>query len=156
MLANAVKVFSILFTAFALVPAGAHLMELANKIGVPADAYLTIQQIYRGWALAGILVVGALLSTFGLVLVLRRRRGFYSALVAFLSIVATQVIFWTFTFPMNTATHNWTMLPANWEAMRLQWEYSHAASALFNLVALTAATIAVVRSGAHPDAVEQS
>ncbi|HEV8657074.1 MAG TPA: hypothetical protein VGS96_00470 [Thermoanaerobaculia bacterium] len=37
----------------------AHLFELPNKIGLSRDDYPTVQQIYRGWALAGILVLGA-------------------------------------------------------------------------------------------------
>lgn len=41
----------------------AHLLELPNKINLPAEAYLTIQQIYRGWAFLGIIELAALLST---------------------------------------------------------------------------------------------
>ncbi len=147
MRAAAPKFLSLLFTAFTLVPAGAHLMELANKIDVPAESYLTMQQIYRGWSLSAILVVGALLSTLWLVLTLRRQRGGIAALIAFVSIVGTQIVFWMFTFPMNAATNDWTMLPAGWEAMRTQWEYSHAASAGLNLVAFVSTIVAVLRSG---------
>ncbi len=56
----------------------------------------------------------------------------------------TQVLFWTFTFPANQLTENWTLVPDNWAALREQWEYSHAASALLNLVALVALIAAVV------------
>ena len=54
---------SLLFAALALGPALAHLLELPNKIGLPRDEYLVVQQIYRGWALLGIVVFGALGST---------------------------------------------------------------------------------------------
>ncbi|HZM33925.1 MAG TPA: hypothetical protein VFC18_05460 [Burkholderiales bacterium] len=37
---------------------------------------------------------------------------------------------------MNRATENWTRLPAHWLELRAQWEYSHAASAVLNLLAL--------------------
>jgi len=63
---------------------------------------------------------------------------FALTLVAFLCIVGTQVVFWTFTFPANQQTSNWTVLPENWMALRTQWEYSHAASAFLNLIALIA------------------
>jgi hypothetical protein len=54
---------SLLFAGLAMAPAFAHLLELPNKINLPRDEYFTVQQIYRGWALLGIVVVGALLST---------------------------------------------------------------------------------------------
>ena len=137
---------SLFFVALAFAPATAHLLELANKIGLPREEYLVVQQIYRGWALLGIVVFGALFSTLGLAVLTRhRRREFVPALVAFLCVVATQVVFWTFTFPANKATEMWTMLPGNWEALRVQWEYSHAASAFINLAALIAVTLAVLR-----------
>ena len=41
-------------------PALAHLLELPNKIGLSRDDYLIVQQIYRGWALLGIVVLSAL------------------------------------------------------------------------------------------------
>jgi hypothetical protein len=56
---TAARFSSLLFTALAL----AHLLELPNKIGLARDDYLTVQQIYRGWALLGIVVVAALIST---------------------------------------------------------------------------------------------
>jgi hypothetical protein len=38
-------------------------VELPNKINLTRDNYLTVQQIYRGWALLGFVVAGALPST---------------------------------------------------------------------------------------------
>lgn len=102
---------SLVFCALALVPAGAHLAELANKISLPAAQYLTVQQIYAGWALFGIVVIGALASTAALAGALWRQGEPYGlALGAFLCIGGTQLVFW--------------------------WEYSHAASAVLNLAAL--------------------
>jgi hypothetical protein len=51
-------------------------------------------------------------------------------------VAATQVVFWTWTFPMNRETRNWQALPQQWEPLRAQWEYSHAVAALLNLAAL--------------------
>ena len=145
---RAARFLSVLFTALALAPAMAHLLELANKIDLPRDQYLTVQHIYDGWALLGFVVYAAFFSTLALAILARRRpREFRYALAAFLCIVATQVVFWTFTFPANQATANWTMLPEeNWTALRSQWEYSHAASALLNVAALVAAILAVLGS----------
>jgi ribose/xylose/arabinose/galactoside ABC-type transport system permease subunit len=85
----------------------------------------------------GIVVLGALLSTLVLTIMVRtRRKTFIFTLVAFLCIVGTQLVFWTFTYPANQATDNWIVLPANWLELRDQWEYSHAVSAGLNLIAL--------------------
>ena len=133
------------FVGLALGPALAHLLELPNKIGLSRDEYLVVQQIYSGWALLGFVVAGALLSTLALCVAERgRKKSFVPALVGFLAIVGTQIVFWTFTFPANAATENWTVLPDDWAALRAQWEYSHAASAALNLVALVAVSIAVL------------
>lgn len=133
------------FVALALGPALAHLFALPNKIGLDEAQYLTVQQIYAGWALLGVVVFGALLSTLVLAVVLRRDRGpALWALIAFLCIAGTQLIFWSFTFPANQATANWTEIPANWQALRAQWEYSHAASAALNLAAMIALALSVL------------
>ncbi|MFA7096633.1 MAG: DUF1772 domain-containing protein [Gammaproteobacteria bacterium] len=145
MAVQVVRFLALLFTALTLAPALAHLLELPNKIGLSRDAYLTVQQVYRGWALLGIVVAGALLSTLTLaVMVHRRPKPFVLTLIAFLCLVGTHVVFWTFTFPANQATENWTMLPANWQQLRAQWEYSHAAGAVLNLIALGALILSVL------------
>jgi hypothetical protein len=136
---------SLFFVALALAPAMAHLLALPNKINMPREQYLIVQQIYRGWALLGIVVIGALLSTLTLTVVVRKPpKRFVLVLVAFLCMAGTQVLFWTFTFPANQQTHNWTVLPGNWLALRDQWEYSHAASAGLNLVAFVALVLSVL------------
>ena len=145
------RFFSLLLAALALAPALAHVMELPNKIGLSRADYLTVQQIYRGWAWLGIVVVGALLSTLVLTIMLRnRKRAFGLALLAFLCIAATQVVFWTWTFPVNRQTMNWSMMPEHWTALRAQWEYSHAAAAALNFVALIALIASLVTASQSP------
>ena len=139
------RFFSLLFVALALAPALAHLLELPNKIGLSRDEYLIVQQIYRGWAMLGFVVAGALLSTLVLSVMVRRwPRQFALALSAFFCIVGAQILFWTFTFPANQQTSNWTALPENWMMLREQWEYSHAASAVLDLIALIALILSLV------------
>ncbi|MCI0436027.1 MAG: hypothetical protein L0271_20660, partial [Gemmatimonadetes bacterium] len=98
-----------------------------------------------GWALLGVVVIGALVSTLAYAIVVRKQRNpFTLAVIALLCLAATQAVFWTFTFPANQVTANWTVLPENWDALRSQWEYSHAASALLNLAALVALILSVL------------
>jgi hypothetical protein len=140
-----VRFLSLLFAALALAPAAAHLLELPNKIGLSREDYLTAQQLYRGWALLGIVVVGALLATFAYAVVVRKqRKAFTLTVIALLCLAGTQALFWTFTFPANQLTANWTVLSDNWAVLRSQWEYSHAASALLNLAALVALILSVL------------
>lgn len=136
---------SLLFVALSLGPALAHLLELPNKINLSRDDYLTVQQIYRGWNLLAVVVFPALLSTFALTITLRhQRKAFTFALIAFLCLAGAQIVFWTYTFPANQITNNWTTLPENWAALRRQWEYSHATGALLNLLAMVSLSISVL------------
>jgi hypothetical protein len=123
--------------ALALAPALAHLLELPNKIGLSRADYATVQQLYRGWALLGVVVIGALVTTAVLAIMVRTQaKEFAYVVAAFVCIAGTQLVFWVWTFPVNQQTSNWTVLPENWMALRIQWEYSHAASAVLNLIAL--------------------
>jgi len=137
--------FSLLFTGVTMFAAGAHLLELLTKLSLPRDDYIVVQQIYRGWALLGIVVVAALLATLATTILGRRRRKvMILALVAFASLGGAQAIFWLFTYPVNQATLNWTAVPADWLGLRLQWEYSHAAGAGLDLVAFIALILAAL------------
>ena len=110
---------AIVLTALALVPGGAHLFALPNKIGMAREAYFTAQQIYAGWALLGIVLFAALLANLALAIVTRGERpAFVFALVAFLCLAANLVIFFAFTFPANQATANCATMPDNWSRLR--------------------------------------
>jgi hypothetical protein len=137
---------SLLFAALALIPAGAHLLALPNKMDLNAADYLVAQQIYRGWAWAGIIVVGALVSIALTAWRVRDRpAALYPTLIALACILGTQALFWAFNYPANQATHNWTTLPEHWQALRRQWEFAHAGSAVLNLAALVSLIYATVR-----------
>lgn len=154
---RALQCLAIVFTALALVPAGAHFFELFNKIGLPREDYFVVQNIYRGWALFGIVLGGALALDLALAIAHRRQRWpFRLALAGFLLIAATLAIFFIWTFPANEATSNWTRAPENWEALRLQWEYAHAANAVLTLIALVAITLSVVSSRAGREPIDRS
>lgn len=129
---------AIMLTALALVPAGAHLFELPNKIGLPQEAYFTVQGIYRGWALFGFVLVPAVLVNATLAFLARPQAVRVLALAAALLLAANLAIFFAWTFPANQATANWTMVPPDWESLRRQWEYSHAANAGLTFLALAA------------------
>jgi hypothetical protein len=147
MMIRTLQFVAMLFTAVAMAAGWAHLLELPNKMALSHDDYLTVQQIYRGWASLGFIVVGALVMT-AMLTVLQRGAGatFYLVLAATLCIALSLAVFFLFTFPANKATQNWTVLPHEWEALRRQWEYSHAIGAVLYFVALASLTLSIIFS----------
>jgi hypothetical protein len=138
---------ALMATALALGPALAHLLELPNKIGLSRDAYFIVQQIYAGWSLLGVVLLVQLVSivaTIALARDDRRLRTF--AILALLCLVGAQALFWTFTYPANGATANWTMQPDDWQALRTQWEYSHAGGALLQLAGMACLVLGALGS----------
>jgi hypothetical protein len=145
------RFLAIVLVALALVPGGAHLLALPNKIDLPAAEYFTTQAIYRGWALLGVVQFGALAACLALTAVLRRRRApFALPLLASALIIATLAIFFIWTYPANQATANWTDVPATWPQLRAQWEYSHAVNAVLMFLALCGVTLSALTGRATP------
>jgi hypothetical protein len=142
---NTLRLVAVLLTAVAMAGGFAHLMAMPNKLPLGPVDYWTVQQIYRGWALLGVPIFAALGSTATLAVLERRRpRVFALTLTAALCIGIALVLFFVFTFPANQQTMNWTVRPENWEALRTQWEYSHAAGALLYFFALGALTLSLL------------
>ena len=121
---------ALVLTALALVPYGAHLFSLPNKISMTQEQYFVAQSAYRGWALLAVILFPAMLINLVYAYALRAERpGFSLAVLACLCMAATLPIFFAWTYPANVATQNWTAQPANWAELRRQWEYSHAVNA---------------------------
>ena len=134
-----VQFVAVMFTVLALVPGGAHLLELPHEMALDRDAYLLVQGIYRGWALAGVVLFGALLSTFCLAIVSRSQAlPMVLASFAFALVLTTLLTFFVWVYPANQATAQWTVATADFERLRTQWEYTHAANAVLTLLAVAA------------------
>src|SRR5690242_6941163 len=91
---------AILATLLSLAPGLAHVFELPRKLTLSRDAYFTVQQIYAGWDLFGIVLVLQLLAL--VLLAWRSAREYYvfrPVLAALLLLLAAQALFWLFTFP---------------------------------------------------------
>ncbi|PWB58797.1 MAG: DUF1772 domain-containing protein [Bradyrhizobiaceae bacterium] len=142
-----VQFLAVTLTALALVPAGAHLFELPNKIGLAQEQYFIVQNIYRGWALFGFVLLPAIAVVLALTVMLRRHAvAFRYAGLALVCMLATLAIFFAWTYPANLATSNWTVVPENWVSLRRQWEYAHATNAVLTFVALCALTLSLLNS----------
>jgi SCAMP family len=139
--------FALVLTALALVPVGAHLFELPGKIGLPQEQYFIVQQIYRGWALFGIVLFANLGVVLALTIVVRHERvAFRLALAALACLAGSVVVFFIWTYPQNVATENWTIVPPDWAAMRTRWEYSHAANAVLTFSAFCALVLSTLQT----------
>ena len=137
MMTKGLQLVAILGVALAMAGGWAHLLELPAKMTLSREEYLTVQQIYRGWALLGIPIIAALLATAALAVLLRGQGPpFVFTLAAAVCIAVSLIVFFTFTYPANQATENWTVMPENWKSLRRQWEYSHAANAVLTFAAL--------------------
>jgi hypothetical protein len=145
---NAVRVIrflSFLLVGLTLGAGLAHLFALPNKIGLPGDTYITVQQIYSGWVVFDLVAVAALAALGVLAALVRRRpRTFPLTLAAFLAMVGAQAAFWALAFPADRATDGWTMLPPDWPILRAQWEYAHAAAAGLDLAAFVSLVASVL------------
>jgi uncharacterized membrane protein len=140
-----VQFLALVFTALALIPGGAHLFSLPNKIGMTEQQYLVAQRAYDNWSLMGLVLIPAMLFNLALAWSLRKQRpAFYLAAGGALCMASTLAVFFVFTYPANVATQNWTVATANWENLRVQWEYSHAGSALLNFAAFCLVALACI------------
>lgn len=140
-----VQFLAIVIGALALIPSGAHLAALPNKIGLPQADYFVVQGIYSRWALLGLLWPAAIVANTLLAGLARSQSGpFWLAALAATCFVLMLVIFFLWTQPANQATLNWTTAPENWEALRRQWEYSHAANTVIAFIALCLTTLSAL------------
>ena len=136
---------AMLSTALALGGALAHAFELPNKIGLSRDEYFIVQKAYRGWNQLAYLLIVELVSMTALAVMLRGQPWvLYPVIAAILFLLAAQGIFWVYTFPANSVTDNWTIVPDEWRALRRQWEYSHAAGALLQVLAMSSLIVAAL------------
>jgi hypothetical protein len=69
------QLVAMMLTALALVPGGAHLFALPNKISLSESDYFIAQSAYRGWALLGIVLIGAAIANLALALLIRDQRA---------------------------------------------------------------------------------
>lgn len=126
-------------------PAAAHVFELPGKIDLPQQDYFVVQQIYRGWAWFGVVIIAAAMSHLVLALIAWRRRtpALLHAL-AFVAITGSLVVFFVWVYPANQATQNWTVIPAEWAGLRRHWEFGHTAGAALIFLAFVASLLRLV------------
>jgi phosphoglycerol transferase MdoB-like AlkP superfamily enzyme len=137
------RFLAIVLTGLAVIAPAAHLFALPGKIHMSADDYFTVQRIYFGWWLVGLFLPAAFLANAALAVVARSDKPALWLAIAAMGLIAVNLtIFMIWTQPANAATQNWTTRPDNWEALRQQWEYSHAVNAGLTFLAFCATALA--------------
>lgn len=139
------------FTALALVPTGAYLLDISFHMRLAPDDYLALRRSEIGWtalAVAGTLAVFAIGTHAYMV---RRNAGAFGwSMVALLGVGAAQLIYWSVAFPIDVATEGWSTMPADFEAARQHWEYSFATAAALTFGGLLAMVRAIEASRPLP------
>lgn len=144
------RLLTILLVVLGLGPALAHLFELPAKITFEGALWLELlHRLYPpAFGTAGAFFeVAAVAAAFVLAYLVRHRTpGFAWTLSGALLLAASHAAFWIWVAPVNAAMADLTAqtLPANWTALRDQWEYSHAARALLQLAGLSAIVISLI------------
>ncbi|RKF16292.1 DUF1772 domain-containing protein [Roseovarius spongiae] len=137
---------AILATAIALGGALAHAFEFFSKMRLSREDYFVVQTIYAGWNRLAYVLLLELLGIVALIVLYRKEPTvMWPAVAALAFLLASQAIFWIWTYPANIATNNWTQQPENWQELRQQWEYSHFAGAIFQGLTMTALIVGVLR-----------
>jgi Domain of unknown function (DUF1772) len=143
------RLLTIMLTAMSLGPALGHLLELPAKMMYDGVLWLTVSKtLYATFGTIGAAFeVGAVITTVVLAILVRQQRpAFGWTILAAVCVLLTHAAFWIWLAPVNATIAALTLetLPADWMALRNQWEYTHAARAVLQIVALGALAISIL------------
>ena len=144
------RFLTMMIIVLSLGPALAHLYELPAKINFEGELWLELlHRLYPpAFGTAGAFFeVSAVISAAVLAFLVRRRwPAFGWTLAGALLLAMSHAAFWFWVAPVNAEMAPLTAegLPANWSALRDQWEYAHAARAVLQLLGLGAIVMSVI------------
>lgn len=129
---RACRFTSLMSTAWTLVAAGAHLVELPAKRRYEPSLYVRLHRtLYPNFGkILGPAEAVAVASTAGLAWWMRRREpsAFRPTATAAACLAAAHGLFWGVVQPVNVEMSRWPLeaIPADWPQRRDRWEYGHA------------------------------
>ena len=143
------RLLTIMLTALSLGPVLGHILELPAKMKYEGGLWLTVSQtLYATFGTVGAAFeVGAVIATVVLAIIVRQRRpAFGWTIFAAVCVIASHAAFWVWLAPVNATIAALTIdtLPSNWEGLRNQWEYTHAARAVLQFIALGALVVSIL------------
>jgi hypothetical protein len=149
MLVKIWRLVTIMLTALSMGTALCHLLEMPAKITYEGALWLTLLQTLYPPAFGTIgafFEVGAVVTAVMLAFLVRRRPAFVWTLLGALCLVVAHAAFWIWVAPVNATMSPLTpeTLSADWMRLRNQWEYTHAARAVLQIVALGALVFSIL------------
>jgi hypothetical protein len=127
-----------------------HLLELPAKMRYDSRLWVTLQNsLYRPFGTVGAVIEnGAVLSSLGLALVVRRSPAAFPLTLAGAACQALALTVWlAFVRPVNKRVSGWAATesaPLEWTRLRRQWEYSHAVRAVLTMAGFGALVVSVL------------
>jgi Domain of unknown function (DUF1772) len=166
MMFSVLQILTTMLVAVAMALSLAHALELPGKMRLDKEAYYAMQPIYYpGFTIGGISEPASIILT--IILLFFTPFGsadFWLTLLALLSLVGMQAVYWLFTHPVNkfwvegknldrfssgffsfatSSSASENEHPPDWTDVRNRWEYSHVARAGLALVSFIALVIAI-------------
>ena len=165
---QALQITTLMLVAAAWAFALAHAAEMPGKMRLDRNAYLAVQQIYYpGFTLGGVTEPLAIVALALLLAVAPAGVASAWVAVALVATVATQLVYWLVTHPVN---RRWVSQqrsaalqmgkagsaffgtgkaepPGDWKRLRDRWERSHVARAALMTGALFALAVALTGAG---------
>jgi hypothetical protein len=131
----------------AMAPTLGGALSLASGLQLQPDDYIMTQRADHSALLVGVLgllaLAGAGVHSF---FVRGNAAAFAWSIVAVAGLAAAQIVFWSIAFPTISHTENWTVVPENFNSVRLQWEYAQAVAGVLCFGALLAVARAIEAS----------
>ncbi len=160
------RLIAIVFAALTMGTAFCHALEFPAKLGYDGALYTRINtSLYWGFGHIGGFIEAAtvFLAAPVLTLLVRKRRpSFGWTLVGTVCFALAFIVFVVFTEPMNRQIFQWLAesVPADWTRVRNQWEYSHIARFVLQLIGLGALVLSILMEtpvhNLHSDRVERA
>jgi len=149
MLLKAWRFITIMLAALSMGIAFCHLLEMPSKMTYTGALWLALLQTLYGafGTIGGVIEIGAVVTAAVLVFLVRRRRpAFGWTLLGTLCLLAAHIAWWVWVAPVNATMVPLTpeTLPAGWTALRNQWEYTHAARAILQILGLGALLFSIL------------
>jgi len=146
-LRQAFRFLTVVLTAITLGLTLGHLLEMPAKLALTPGDYVIVQRIYSGFGVLGALVEpAAIICAFAFAFLARGTRAFRPAVVGALCLVAALLIWVAIVNPTNAQwqTASPSMIPPDFEALRMRWEWGHAVRAALVLAGFASLVIAVL------------
>ena len=143
------RFLTIILVSLSMAMAFCHLLQLPPRMSYDGTQWVTTQSLYHQlFGTVGALIeVGALLlATVLLLTVWRRRPAFQWTLFGTVCLFVAHGAWWMFIAPVNAEIATWTSdtIPADWTWRRSQWEYTHTARAILEILGLSAFVLSVL------------